>query len=110
MAQKRQHSRERLPEDWSEFFRIPRRAQIVLPKLQHRRSQVMFDLHAVKIHRDFNLRDNVLSVQHSPPLLHVENLDGKNIRGLSQLTFSEEKRSRFPLLHAPPLHHVRNPP
>jgi hypothetical protein len=60
----------------------------------------------MKIHRDFNFRDNVLSIEHSPPLFHVEDLDGKNIGGLLQLIPSEEKRRGFLLFYAPPLHYV----
>ena len=77
-----------------------------MAQLQYQGPQVVFDLHAMKIHRDFNIRDDVLAIEHAPAFFHVENLNGKNIGGLAQLVGGEEKRGRFLLFHAPPLHYV----
>ena len=82
VAQQRQDSRKRFSQDGRQFLRIARRAQVVLPQLQQDRAQIMFDLHAMQIHGHFNFRDNVRTVEHSPAVLHVQNLDGKNIRGI----------------------------
>ena len=78
----------------------------MLPQLQQDRSQVMFDLDAMQVHRHFNLRDDVRSVEHSPPVLHIQNLDREDIRGVPQLFLREEKRRRLFLLDTPPFHYV----
>src|SRR5260370_28515635 len=107
MAQQRQHSRKRFSQDRRQFFCVPRRAQIMLPQFQQNRAQVMLNLHAMQVHRHFNFRDDVRSVEHSPPVLHIQNLDREDIRGIPQLFFREEKRRRLFLLDEPPFHHVR---
>src|SRR5258708_1382723 len=109
VAQQRQRSREGFPEDQGKLSRVPVRAEVVLAQLQYQSPQVVFDLHAMKIHGDFNIRDDVLAIEHAPTLLYVENLDGKNISGFAQLVGGEEKGRRFLLVHAPPLHHGRQP-
>src|SRR5713226_2501403 len=67
----------------------------------------MLNLHAMQVHRHFNIRDDIRSVKHSPPVLHIQNLDGEDIRGMPQFSFREKKRRRLILLDAPPFHHVR---
>src|SRR5437588_7138814 len=56
----------------------------------------MLDLQPVQIHRDFDFGDQILSVQHAAPLLHVQNLDGENVRGLPQFLVREKKVARAP--------------
>src|SRR5260370_14654568 len=110
VAQQRQHTRKRFSQDGRQLLRVPRRAQIVLPQFQNDGAQIMFDLHAMQIHRHFNFRDNVRSIQHSPAVLHIQNLDGEDIRGALQLVSCEEKRRGLLLLDAPPFHYVREAP
>src|SRR5467141_1790268 len=66
----------------------------------------MLNLHAVQVHRHFNICNDVRSVKDSPPVLHIQNLNGEDIRGIPQLIFREEKRRGLFLLDAPPFHHV----
>src|SRR5258708_4854386 len=106
MAQQRQHSGKRFSQNGRQFLRISRRAQIMLPQFQQDRAQVMLNLHAMQVHRHFNVRNDVRSVKDSPPALHIQNLDGEDIRGIPQLIFREEKRRGLFLLDAPPFHHV----
>src|SRR5712692_6768491 len=82
----------------------------MLPQLQQNRSQVMCDLDAMQVHRHFDLRDDILSVEDPPSMLHIQDLDGKNVGGLPQLIPRKEKRRGLLLLHAPPFHHVCHPP
>src|ERR1700682_2478206 len=110
MAQQRQHSGKRFSQNGRQFLCISRRAQITLPQLQQDRAQVMLNLHTMQVHRYFNVRNDVRSVKDSPPALHIQNLDGEDIRGISQLILREEKRRRLFLLDAPPFHHVCEAP
>src|SRR5258706_5525113 len=107
MAQQRQHSGKRFSQNGRQFLRISRRAQIMLPQFQQDRAQVMLNLHAMQVHRHFNVRNDVRSVKDSPPALHIQNLDGEDIRGIPQLIFREEKRRGLFLLDAPPFRHTR---
>src|SRR5229473_437443 len=110
VAQQRQHRGKRFSQDRREFFRIPRRAQIMLPQFQHDGAQVMLDLHSMQVHRHFDFRNDVRSEKHAPPALHIQNLDGKNIRGVPQFLFREKKRRGLFLLAAPPFHYGRDAP
>src|SRR5438105_5906503 len=69
----------------------------------------MLDLQPMQIHRDFDFGDQILSVQHAAPLLHVQNLDGENVRGLPQFLVREKKWRGLLLLDAPPFHYSRQP-
>jgi len=63
---------------------------------------------AVQLSAVINICNDVRSVKDSPPVLHIQNLDGEDIRGIPQLIFREEKRRRLFLLDAPPFHpHLR---
>src|ERR1700687_6089300 len=106
MAQQRQHSGKRFSQNGRQFLCISRRAQIMLPQFQQDRAQVMLNLHAMQVHRHFNVRNDVRSVKDSPPVLHIQNLDREDIRGIPQLIFREEKRRGLFLIDAPPFHHV----
>src|SRR5260370_6966442 len=79
----------------------------MLPQFQQDGAQVMLNLHAMQIHRHFDFRNDVRSVKDSPPALHIQNLDCEDVRGIPQLIFREDKRSRLFLLDAPPFHHER---
>src|SRR5882724_1999300 len=80
----------------------------MLPQFQQRRSQVMLDLYAMQVHRHFNFSDHIRSMEHSPPVLHVQNLDREDIRGVLQFFFREKKRRRLFQIGAPPFHHRRD--
>ena len=42
----------------------------------------MLNLHAMQVHRHFNFRDGIRSIEHSTPVLHVQDLDREDIRRL----------------------------
>src|SRR5258708_12232641 len=66
----------------------------------------MLNLHTMQVHRHFNVRNDVRSVKDSPPALHIQNLDGEDIRGIPQLILREEKRRGLFLLDPPPFRHM----
>src|SRR5258708_6216296 len=80
----------------------------MLPQFQQRRSQVMLDLYAMQVHRHFNFSDHIRSIEHPPPVLHIQNLDREDIRGVLQFFFREKKRRRLFQIRAPPFHHRRD--
>src|SRR5216684_4462949 len=110
VAQQRQHAGKRFSQYWRQYLGIPRRAHIMLPQFQQDSAQVMLDLHAMQVHRHVNFRNDVCSVKHSPSVLHIQNFDGENIRGMPQFLFREKKRRGLFLLDAPPFHHRREAP
>src|SRR6267378_3452129 len=110
VAQQRQHSRKRFSQHCRQFLRIPRRTQIVLAQFQDGRAQVMLNLHSMEIHRHFDFRYDICSVEHSPPMLHIQNLNCENIRRMFKLISREEKWRRLFLFDAPPFHHMREAP
>src|SRR5437016_374627 len=89
---------------------MSRRAQIMLPELQQNRPHVTFNLQPMQIRGHFDLGNHVLAVQHAAPLLHVQNLDRENVRGLPQFLVCEKERCRFFLFDAPPFHRACQPP
>src|ERR1700741_4525773 len=78
----------------------------MLPQFQQHCAQVMLNLHTIQSHRHFNRRNDIRSIEPSPPVLHIQDLDGEDVRRMAQLILREKKRRRFFLLDTPPFHYV----
>src|SRR6202048_4238702 len=59
----------------------------------------------MQVHRHGNAGDSVRTVQHAMAVLHVQDLNSENVRGLPQLLRGKEKWRGLTLRSGPPLHH-----
>ena len=59
------------------------------------------------MHWDIQIAQQVFSIKHSMPLLHVHKFDGENVGGIFQLLRTQNQR-RMMLFLSPPLHSTRD--
>ncbi|PYU75640.1 MAG: hypothetical protein DMG49_02625 [Acidobacteria bacterium] len=64
----------------------------------------MFHLHTMQIHGHVKLGNYVFAEQDPTFTLHVEEFDGKHVRGMLELFFREKQRGGLLLLRSPPFH------
>src|SRR5580704_2934402 len=62
----------------------------MLTELEEQGTHIVLDLHAMEIHGDFDVVDEVGPIEDAAVFLHVEQLDGEDIGGLAQLFGSEK--------------------
>ena len=63
----------------------------MLPQTQQQQAQVALHLHAVQVHRNFQVRHGVIPKEHTVRPLHIQAFNRKNIRGALQFLAQEKQ-------------------
>src|SRR5579872_2043697 len=65
-------------------------------------AEFVLQLSAVKVHRDFEIGEHIVTKEHAMAKLHVEELDGENVGGALDFLAGEKQRG-VSLLASPPV-------
>jgi len=80
VAKQRTNWRNRFQHDIHVNFIAERRAQDRLPQTQPIRTKLAFHLQAMQLQRDFEVGEKVRAVENAVMELHIQKLNGKDVR------------------------------